>query len=94
MNESVIIITGGSRGIGWATAVELARRGARLCLTAKQWPDARAAEKMLTDEGARGAWAASSDVSSSESCTALVAEVLSRWQRVDGGLADDEFRIG
>ncbi|MBI3346251.1 MAG: SDR family oxidoreductase [Burkholderiales bacterium] len=83
-SPSIIVITGGSRGIGAATALEAARRGLGVILTYHRHPDAaRAVIRQIEGRGGRAA-ALSLDVGDSASFPtfrAAVDEVLaSRWQ--------------
>jgi 3-oxoacyl-[acyl-carrier protein] reductase len=48
------VVTGGSRGIGYAIAQALAGAGARVALLARDGPKAEAAARSLGDGGARG----------------------------------------
>ena len=68
----VVIMTGGSRGIGAAAALAMAREGAALMITSR---DAAASAKVAAEIVAGGGRAASmaSDVSDFASVTALVA---------------------
>lgn len=81
---SVAIVTGGSSGIGWSTAVELARRGASVILTySSNEAGARNAVAAVERDGGT-AVALPLDVGRSETFCAFrdrVAEVLGGWGR-------------
>lgn len=80
----VVMITGGSRGIGRATAYAFAEEGARLVL-AHYDPDETAAEETLAVLKSRGIAAESHrvDVSSYPVVTALLNDILDRFGRID-----------
>lgn len=80
----VVMITGGSRGIGRATAYAFAEEGARLVL-AHYDPDETAAEETLAVLKSRGIAAESHrvDVSSYAVVTALLNDILDRFGRID-----------
>ncbi len=81
---SVAIVTGGSSGIGWSTAVELARRGAAVILTySANETGAKQAVSAIEQNGGT-AVALSLDVGRSDTFPAFrdrVAEVLGSWGR-------------
>jgi NAD(P)-dependent dehydrogenase (short-subunit alcohol dehydrogenase family) len=67
-----VLVTGGSRGIGLATARLFAARGDRVVLAARSAEDLdRAVAEIRASGGAAWAWAC--DVTRSEACTAMVA---------------------
>src|SRR5947209_11223331 len=75
LKDSVVFITGASRGIGAAIARDVARRGARLGLLARS---ADELEATLTASGAKGAYAVadvSDPVSVERAITQLTADV-------------------
>ena len=77
------MVTGGSRGIGRAVCLELARQGARVAVNYAG--NAAAAEetvKACQDLGAE-AFAIQADVADAAACDAMVKEVLARFGRVD-----------
>jgi 3-oxoacyl-[acyl-carrier protein] reductase len=77
------LVTGGSRGIGKATVLELARRGADVAFTYSQ--SAESAEAVRAEAEALGvkAIAVQSDVTSFEAAKALVAEVKEAFGGID-----------
>lgn len=78
----VVLVTGGSRGLGLCLARELARRGARLAIGAR---DGGELDRARADLVARGAevLAITCDVSSEADANRLVREAEARFGRVD-----------
>jgi 3-oxoacyl-[acyl-carrier protein] reductase len=75
LSGRIALVTGGSRGIGAATAVALARHGADVAINYRA--DAAAAERVRAQVAALGRRAAvvQADVAESAQVTALVAEI-------------------
>ncbi|MEZ5116056.1 MAG: SDR family oxidoreductase [Candidatus Nanopelagicales bacterium] len=71
------LVTGGSSGIGLATALELGRRGARVSLVARRPEPLQEAEDLLRRNGIPVA-TASADVSDREAITAAVRDLEDR----------------
>ena len=78
----VVLITGGSRGLGFALARELARHGARLAICARGGDALERARTKLAAEGA-DVLATRCDVSDRTQVEAWVAEATERYGRVD-----------
>ena len=77
------LVTGGSRGIGRAVCLELARQGARVAVNyAGNAAAAEGTVKACQDLGAE-AFAIQGEVADPAACDAMVKEVLSRFGRVD-----------
>jgi 3-oxoacyl-[acyl-carrier protein] reductase len=77
--KPVALVTGGARGIGWATAAELAREG---WIVAVGDLDLEGARKRVEELGGE-AMAVALDVADAESPGAAVAAVLARHGRLD-----------
>ena len=83
MNESVALVTGGSRGIGRAICLELARQGAAVAVNYAG--NEQAAQETVEACRALGvqAEAFQADVSDPAACESLIARVKERFGRLD-----------
>lgn len=94
----IAVITGGGRGIGKSTALEMARRGIAVILTYKSHPDegAAVAEQIRQAGGEAAALPLdTAQVGSFEAFAARVAEILeSRWHRKDFDFLINNAGIG
>jgi 2-dehydro-3-deoxy-D-gluconate 5-dehydrogenase len=80
LRDCAVLVTGASRGLGAAIAVQLAEEGASVVAAARSTKD-------LADVAARGAGRISTleaDMRDEEAVTGLVAEVVARHGRIDG----------
>ncbi len=83
MGESVALVTGGSRGIGRAVCLELAKQGVRIALNyAGSEQAAREAAELCRELGVE-AEVFQADVSDPAQCARLVKEVKERFGRLD-----------
>ena len=83
MKDKVIIITGASSGIGRATALALAKLGAKLGLAARNYAALAAVADQAKQLGAQ-AIAVPTDVTQKDQVADLVSEVLATFGRIDG----------
>ena len=80
--DKVVLITGGSKGLGLAAALEFARNGAAVVITGRGQEALDAAVADAERQGLALA-AIQGDVSVEEDCRRTVEEVLSRHGRID-----------
>ena len=78
----VALVTGASRGIGAATAIALAARGAHVVLTARSAKDLEAVEDAIFNAGG-SATIAPLDLTDGDSIARLAAAVTERWGKLD-----------
>ncbi len=81
LRDKVVLVTGGSRGIGYASARAFARQGARVVIASRDRRRGEEAARMLAADGAvqwHGA-----DVASAASVKKLMASVVDRYGRLD-----------
>ncbi len=77
------LITGGSRGIGRATAIMMARAGADVAVTYVNNQDAAEEVSKIVEEMGRKSLACRAEVSSKTDVDKVVGEILDRWGAVD-----------
>jgi NAD(P)-dependent dehydrogenase (short-subunit alcohol dehydrogenase family) len=82
INESVIVITGASSGIGRATALEFAKEGATLLLAARREEALRDLAEECAGLGGQ-AVAVPTDVTDEEAVQALARQAIERYGRLD-----------
>jgi 3-oxoacyl-[acyl-carrier protein] reductase len=81
LNGTVVLVTGGSRGIGRAVAEEFAARGATVAVQFRA--DRRAADDTLASLGGDGHLALQADVADPEQARALIERVVGQLGRID-----------
>jgi len=81
--DRVVLVTGGSSGIGRAAALAFGREGARVALTYRANPDGAASCARTIDAAGGSAVTVPFDLASSESAARLAEAVASRWGGID-----------
>jgi len=81
--DNVYLVTGGSRGLGYATAEQLIREGARVVISGLSPADTMHAAKQLSDDRALGVAGDNADPATAD---ALVNAAVDRFGRLDGAL--------
>lgn len=77
-----VIVSGGGRGIGEATARRFAAEGAEVLVVARTATEVDAVAASIGDAGG-AAWSVTADVSDSQSVTRVVEAARARWSRID-----------
>jgi NAD(P)-dependent dehydrogenase (short-subunit alcohol dehydrogenase family) len=79
----VVVITGGSRGIGREIAVEFAREGAQTVIVSSSGKNLAAATKTVAAAGGPAPLAITSDLRKLEGCEAVLKQVKDKFNRCD-----------
>ncbi len=79
----VAVITGGSQGIGYASALALAREGVRVAICARTKTSIQAAAERITREAGAEALGVAADVSAAADVERLTRETLARFGQID-----------
>jgi NAD(P)-dependent dehydrogenase (short-subunit alcohol dehydrogenase family) len=74
VSGKVVVVTGGSSGIGHATAVRMARAGAKVAIVARDSDKLSETVQEIQDEGGQ-AWSYSADLSDMEACDAVIDKI-------------------
>ena len=82
LKGKVVLITGGSRGLGFVLAQEFAREGARVAICARDPEELKRAKGELKAQGAE-VLALAGDVGRQDQVEGMVREVLRRMRRID-----------
>ncbi len=82
LSDQVIVITGASSGIGLATALEAARRGARVVLASRDEADIKKATDQISQKGGQ-AMPVVVDVGDQASVEALAEQAIVAYDRID-----------
>jgi len=81
----VIVVTGGARGIGRATAIRAAREGASVVIGDWLATQGEATAKYIRNEGGKALFV-KTDIRSTEDCNRLISEAVKMFGKVDGAL--------
>jgi NAD(P)-dependent dehydrogenase (short-subunit alcohol dehydrogenase family) len=82
LENRVALITGGTSGIGEATAVLFGREGARVTITGRDEKRGHAVAERITNDGGKAIFVRS-DVRSAEECRSAVDETIRAFNRLD-----------
>jgi NAD(P)-dependent dehydrogenase (short-subunit alcohol dehydrogenase family) len=82
LHKKVVLITGGSSGIGRATALRLAGHGAKVAVAARNAEGLAEVVKGISERGAEGL-AVPTDVTEAEQCRRAVEETVERFGGLD-----------
>ncbi|MFA7602936.1 MAG: SDR family oxidoreductase [Novosphingobium sp.] len=79
----VAIVTGGATGIGYATALQLARLGASVVICSRTADELEAAAARVAKASGNTCLAVPTDVKSEDACIALVERTMAEFGRID-----------
>ena len=79
----VAIVTGGATGIGYATALQLAKLGAKVVICSRTVDELEAAAARIARESGSQCLAVTTDVKDEAACIALVQRAVDEFGRVD-----------
>jgi short-subunit dehydrogenase len=82
LEGKIVLVTGGSRGLGLALAHELGQRGCELVLSARDATELEAAREKLLEDGMEAAVVAA-DIGDQGERERLVSQVIERFGRID-----------
>ena len=82
MDGKVVIVTGGSSGIGRATAIAFAREGAKVVIAARRVNEGEATVKQIVEAGGESIFV-QTDVTQAKEVQALVDRTLEQYGRLD-----------
>ena len=83
----VILVTGSSRGIGKATAFELAKQGARVVINGKNSDRLQKTKEEFDSQGL-SSLAIAADVTSIDECQSMIDQIISNYGQLDGLIAN------
>jgi NAD(P)-dependent dehydrogenase (short-subunit alcohol dehydrogenase family) len=85
LTGKVAIVTGSSRGIGFASALQMAKHGAKVIISGRKADACEAAAKQINEScaGAGEAVPIACNIGRKNELEKLVASTLDRWQRID-----------
>lgn len=82
LDGTVVLVTGGARGLGWGIARAFSRAGARVCVTDLSKEELARCAQDLASDGTEHL-VISSDVASLTACREVVGRIIRRWGRLD-----------
>jgi short-subunit dehydrogenase len=87
-SDQVVVLTGATSGIGLATALELARKGARLVLVARDDGELAAVEERVREAGAAAVLAVAADVADRGGLDYVAQQAVERFGGFDTWIND------
>lgn len=82
IRDKIAIVTGASSGIGYATALALAKAGAKVAIAARRTDRLQQLENEIKQNGGQ-CLVVSCDVTKRKDCEALIDIVVKKWNRID-----------
>ncbi len=83
LEEKVVVITGGSDGLGYATAKLFSKMGSKVVICGRRGEHLKEKAKIISDETKKEVLNIEADVSESEDCKRLVEFSISNFKKID-----------
>ena len=83
LKDKVILITGGSDGLGYASAELLSSEGAKVIICGRRGDYLNEKSKTISEKTNNNVLAIQADVSKAEDCKRLVEETISKFKKID-----------
>jgi len=83
LKNKVVIITGGSDGLGYASAELLASEGAKVVICGRREDYLKEKAKIISEKTKNDVLGIKADVSRAEDCKSLVEQTISKFKKVD-----------
>ena len=83
LKNKVVIITGGSDGLGYASAELLASEGAKVVICGRREDYLKEKAKIISEKTKNDVLGIKADVSKAEDCKNLVEQAISKFKKVD-----------
>ena len=81
-DQKVVIVTGGSSGIGRATAIALAKQGVKISRAARRINEGEETVRLVKDAGSDGMFV-KTDVANEDDVRSLVEKTVNKYGRLD-----------
>ena len=81
-DQKVAIVTGGSSGIGRATAIALAKQGVKISIAARRINEGEETVRLVKDAGSDGMFV-KTDVANEDDVRSLVEKTVNKYGRLD-----------
>jgi NAD(P)-dependent dehydrogenase (short-subunit alcohol dehydrogenase family) len=88
LQQKTVLITGGSKGIGFGIAEALAAERMNVAITSRHYEEAQRAAAQLMETGAADAMAFQGDVKDYSQMQLIVSKVVKRWKSLDVVIAN------
>ena len=82
IQDKIVVITGGSSGIGYSTAKALAKKGAKIVTGARRLDKLETLQKEISDDGGE-ITICETDVTKKDDCNNLVKQAIDKYGKVD-----------